>query len=817
MSAPIDPSSGPHSGPRPTLATANLPRRVRRILDQAYNLVSEVLARDFHGMLEDYEQQLFRLADNARNAQAQAQHLDTLRVVRLNRSDLLPRYLLALEGRLATLRSAATPAADTTATASSAASGRDLRLVEDTHMDEQALLHEVATRHEGRASLTLYLLGQRFGVLAGSAAFDPGRVPLGPRVLCECLGDASQSLNVSQDARELLFRMFDRHVMSHYAGLADAINGLFSEQGVLPGLTHVPLRSRPNAPIAAETGKPGAVPASARGSASGDAADSGRGGGGGGGAGGAAGGTAGAGAGGGAGGAAGASAGGAAGGGAGGTGVLGGRAYTAWFGQHDGNETSNDEAASSALLQQLLDNRRGVLGKLKPGEARQPAVELGRQDVLGALDGIQRLPASPTGSPRTILDIKQAVLAQARQLHGKGVGLLKEDADTFELLGMLYGQISRELRTDAPANGLLARLQVPVLRAALDDRAFFVRPQHPARQLLNTVAESGARWMANDEADPHLLQQMRHAVDHVVEHYNGDAKVFGEANRVLQDQMDVLARKAEVSERRHVDAARGKERLELAKRRAGEVIADAVREKRLPKFVQALLNQAWADVLTLTLLRHGEGSEEWKQMQARTAGIIAATSDRHAASNPALATDIEKSLLQVGYHADEADAIARRLSAGMEPTEDDPASRTELTVKLKARARLGESAADAADKKRKTKLPPRTAEEQQAYEMLRTLPFGTWVEFTMNQRGDVARRRLSWYSPITDNVLFVNQRGQRIGEQTMDSLARLAAAGQARVVTANQGRLIDRAWQATLSVLRNFAGHGKDQPAGATA
>jgi hypothetical protein len=801
MSAPNDPSSAPGAGPRPTLATAALPRRVRRVLDQAYNLVSEVLARDFHGMLEDFEQQLFRLADNARNAQVQGQHLDTLRVVRLNRADLLPRYLLALEGRLATLR--VQPATPQAAAAGTTAAGRDLRLVEDTLMDEQTLLHSIATRHEGRASLPLYLLGQRFGVLAGSPAFDPSRIPLGPRALCECLAEASQGLNVSQDARELLFRTFDRMVMSHYAGLAETLNALFSEQGVLPGLTHVPLRSRPNAAAPAEPGK-ATTPAAA--DASGDTGGDGQ-------AGqrrGVGGGRSGPGGGGGRGGGADGNAdGGARDHQAAGGQFLGGRAYTAWFGQTDGNEARTDEAASSALLQQLLDNRRGVLGKLKPGETRKPSVELGRQDVMGALDGIQRLPPSPTGSPRTILDIKQAILAQARQMHGKGVGLMKEDADTFELLGMLYGQISRELRVDAPANGLLARLQVPVLRAALDDRAFFVRPQHPARQLLNTVAESGARWLADDEADPHLLLQMRHAVDHVVEHYNGDAKVFGEANRVLQDQVDVLARKAEVSERRHVEAARGKERLELAKRRAGEVIADSMREKRLPKFVQALLNQSWADVLTLTMLRHGEGSEEWKQMQAHTARIIAATSDRHAPSDTALATQIEKSLLQVGYHADEADAIAKRLSAGIEPGGDDPASRTELTMKIKARARLGESNVEQADKKRKPKLPPRSTEEQNAYEMLRTLPFGTWIEFATNQQGDLARRRLSWYSPITDNVLFVNQRGQRVGEQTMDSLARMVAAGQARVVTANQGRLIDRAWQATLNALRNFAGHGK--------
>ena len=70
----------------------------------------------------------------------------------------------------------------------------------------------------------------------------------------------------------------------------------------------------------------------------------------------------------------------------------------------------------------------------------------------------------------------------------------------------------------------------------------------------------------------------------------------------------------------------------------------------------------------------------------------------------------------------------------------------------------------------------------------------------------MTRRRLSWYSPITDNALFVNQRGQRIGEQSMDSLARLMAREQVRVVTQGKSRLIDRAWQATVSALRNLAG-----------
>ena len=83
-----------------------------------------------------------------------------------------------------------------------------------------------------------------------------------------------------------------------------------------------------------------------------------------------------------------------------------------------------------------------------------------------------------------------------------------------------------------------------------------------------------------------------------------------------------------------------------------------------------------------------------------------------------------------------------------------------------------------------------------------------------NKQGDVRRQRLSWYSPITDNALFVNARGQRVGEQSLDSLARLMARNQARVVTEERGRLIDRAWHATLRALRGLTGRASDDDTG---
>ncbi|HJW46834.1 MAG TPA: DUF1631 family protein, partial [Lysobacter sp.] len=316
----------------------------------------------------------------------------------------------------------------------------------------------------------------------------------------------------------------------------------------------------------------------------------------------------------------------------------------------------------------------------------------------------------------------------------------------------------------------------------------------------NAVAESGANWLSEEEHDPQLNDQLRHAVEDVVTHYQGDARVFEAANHRVQEHLQAMARRAEVAERRHVDAVRGKEKLELAKRRARDVIAAASRGQKLPRFVQTLLANSWTDVLTLTQLRSGEESPEWQQQVIATDAIVRATSLNHPASPPPqLALQIERSLALVGYHADEANAIARQLTAQVDDSAGDSASRTELAMKLKARGRLGQEG-----EPEKTELPPRNAKEEAAHQLLRTLPFGTWFEFVTNQQGDVVRRRLSWFSPLTDHALFVNQRGQRVGEQSLDSLARAMAQDQARIVTAEHSSLVDRAWHSALTLLRGF-------------
>src|SRR5690554_1882650 len=206
MIASTDPST-PAS-----LATADLPVRVRRSLERVLSLTSEELDHGMERMLMEFERELFRLADVARNPGAESGYMQALRNFRLNRSDLLPRFMIQVETGLAALRS--TPVLQQAAAEDhEPPSFRNLSLVETSVMDEDTVLGEVASRQEGRATLALHLLGQRFGVLAGSPAFDAGRLPLGPHALCRAIRAAAVGLEIHHDARLLLYRMFDRQVM----------------------------------------------------------------------------------------------------------------------------------------------------------------------------------------------------------------------------------------------------------------------------------------------------------------------------------------------------------------------------------------------------------------------------------------------------------------------------------------------------------------------------------------------------------------------------------------------------------------------------
>lgn len=809
MPGPVAPSSNSPA----SLSRSALPRKVRHILQGFYELAADAFERELTGALNEFEQQAFQNAEQARSNNIQVRWLETLRTVRRTRPDLVPRFLQGVEAQLAAIRDPGSSEAER-ATQRGAA---QLSLIEASEMDESTTLAEIGSRIEMRHSLPIYLLGQRFGVLAGKPAFDAEALPVGPQTLCKVLRIAAANLEISSEHRVLLYRLFERQMLVEYGRLLEALNNHLIKHGVLPGLQYMPFRS-PAAPQARATAKPvedkprdGEAPPSAAdrpdarttaqtpayGRNTGQMPAHGR--------------T------------------------TGQTPAMprdgGGEAPLPWLlpGEPADWAPASPSAAPVQLpefdqIRDLLTSRRSMLSKLSGSSASAapsgPVHQPAPQELQHALSLLQPSTATSVNMggrivPRTVAHLKQDLLAQLRRSApaGETPVLPDEDNDTFDLVGMLFDELVKDVRPSSQASTLLTKLQVPLLRVALSDKRFFNDSHHPARQMLNAVAETGAYWLGDDDADGALVGKMQGLVDRTLRDFDGDMGLFESLLKDLSSHLQTIARKAEVAERRHVEAARGKERLAQARDRAADAVKEITEGSELPVFTRTLLNQAWTDVMALTSLRHGEDSSAWTQQLDTAKKLVSLAKPGAAAAAesevPALQKEVADSLRQVGYHEAESDAIAKRLIAPTtDAAVDDAASRTELLMRMKSASRLGST-----EKPAKPKPEQLTPEVLARVAQIKTLAFGTWFEFVTNAQGDRVRRRLSWYSPVSGTAMFVNHRGQKIGDQSIEHLAIQMANGQARLVEEEaKVSLLDRAWGAVMKTLSGFTG-GKPKEA----
>ncbi|WP_099486133.1 DUF1631 family protein [Stenotrophomonas maltophilia] len=751
------------SADKTRLAASDLPPRVRELLGALIGLCRQTLAAPLILTVEALEQTLLHDADRARNPQLQAELMAQRGQLHAFSGHFADRMLDAVADALIRLREP-TAHFSTGSTPPPLPGMLGLSLVDEHEVDRDLLLTEMVRRETLRSTNTLNLLGQRLGVLAAAPAFEADTLPLAPQALCVMLRRIAEQDSLAVDVQLALYRSFERQVLERLGDILDRANALLAQHGVLPGLVYTPYLARSSSTrrIITQSVGGGRTKQPAKRAAA---------------------------------------------------------PLTGWNGSAPAGSWSSlvqdafqDDSTAGAALPGLTTSTGSALHALLQ-QARHASAAPADRDAVpsAAVDAVLARLQAQSSAATGVADLQAAVVAQLRSEHGTQAQLGSHDRDSLDLLRMLMQQVQQQQRPDPVPAALLARLQVPLARAAMADPGFFVRDEHPARELLNQIAEVGANWLGDDDVDPQLLQRMAQSVQGLLGQDARAPEAFASANEDVQQHQRAAAHRAELAERRHVEAARGKERLELARRQASTQIDQCCDAQEPPRFVQTLLRQAWADALTLTRLRHGDDSPQWQERLQQTQRIAAVTAqpvDAPGGTDATLAAEVEAALLQVGYHAEEAAAVARRLATP--GGEDESTSRTELSARLKARARLGEHAGTAAGT---TPATPRSSAEEAAYQQLSSLPFGSWFDIDTGD-GTLRRQRLSWYSLLTGHALLVNPRGQKIADTDLDTLARQISAGQAQLVTEDKARLVDRAWEASLGALRALAaGHTQETSA----
>ena len=819
------------------LTQASLAPRVRSLLEGTYQAAWPLVDAGVERALDELDLELFKRAEKAGTSNDQNRSFEGLREFRRRRGDfllafrdLVQRAMLALVDKK--LLDEAPPPLRSRARAIS-----ELSLVDPEELEQELALGGIATRAEIRANASLHALAYRFGVIAGSGPLELEALPLGPHKLCNALRAAARSFDVVVAHRVLLFRQLDRALFSDPVPLYEAINRYLIEHRVFTHL-HLTPRKAPAAapapdlpahteqsataslsvaaatPVASANPERSAVPqvlafpvtkaatplpSDFRGSPAANAFQQ----------------------------------------------VVEAaaqeqvRAYPA---PAPPGETEMD-TQFFATLRELLGGRRG--GAVEGADQQRPIADT--RDVQSILTVLQSQPAAPVmvGGKwvnRGVGHIKQDMMNQLRSLSdGATPRLREEDSDTIDLVGFLFDHLLADYRPNSLSHGLMSRLQVPLLKVALKDKSFFTRRNHPARQLLNTIAETSSCWIEDEDQDRPVIEKMRVVVDQVIKEFDDDVSVFDRLFDDLTKHMGGLQKKAEVAERRHVEAARGREKLDLARAAAQEAVEQRMFEREPPDAVKSLLQSTWTDAIALSLLRQGIDSPTTRERLAlvdQLTGLFLpgrTLSERQSALDE-LRGPLEDGLGAVGFHEEAisraCDDITRLIEQHSSASPEVVASPAiEQLVKQNPRlggesrpaaaaavtetgATVAASAAAASStilqNLREIEALPVGPKERDMIERVKQLPFGTWFEFSVNQQGEKARRKLCWFSPVTGRCLFVNPRGGKAEERMIDQLARDLLRGNAHVVEESQEKLIDRAWRGIVTMLKGVGIGNKD-------
>ena len=233
-----------------------------------------------------------------------------------------------------------------------------------------------------------------------------------------------------------------------------------------------------------------------------------------------------------------------------------------------------------------LMRRMAQLGHL--GRLGQGGSEPGRSGH-GDVDDL------PTGPLPNLIRAHRDELVQASR------GAL--DHLVIDVIGTLFDQILTDPKLPPQMAGLIARLQVPVLHAALGDPAFFSSRRHPVRRFVNRIASLGSAY--EDFSRPaarQFLAKVRALVQEVVEGDFDQIQAYDRKLRVLEEFVAEQAR-AEVADPAGNTAAdpavllaQKEDQLRLhalyARQLAGDLKAVAA-----PEFVREFITQVWSQVL----------------------------------------------------------------------------------------------------------------------------------------------------------------------------------------------------------------------------
>jgi hypothetical protein len=383
------------------------------------------------------------------------------------------------------------------------------------------------------------------------------------------------------------------------------------------------------------------------------------------------------------------------------------------------------------------------------------------------------------------------------------------DMQTIDLVGMLFEYMLSDDHLPDSVKALLSYLHTPFLKIAFLDKDFFEQPEHPARVLLNSLAEAGVRWVSNDGSDQYdIFSKIKTTVFRLLKEFKNDVRIFAELLIEFNAYTHNIARRQDLMERRALEKAQGEEKLREAKIQVNREVRSRTDNRDMPSAILLLLLQPWSDYLSFILLRYGDKSDSWKRALQVVDDLLwtlepktrQADKIKQMDMQTDLSTALERGFETIGFEQSKGrkllDAVSSLQRMALLSRKAEPAP---APMRSKLESLAAEKAGSTAEESKVI-----TAEEARIVDSLKMVEFGTWFEFEGGKRLKVA-----WYNKKTEHYMLVDQQGRKVSLTAGLQLARDMLAGRAKIIAGSTKPFFERALENIYHTLNERADAAK--------
>ncbi len=635
----------------------------------------------------------------------------------------------------------------------------ELSLVDDSDFEATLTLDKATSRLRYNCAEELLALDTRIATLLNRPEIPENDNPLGPKVLCQSLLGGISAVTKEQSLQVVLLNQFDLVLTTELARIYQSINHYLVDHGILPDLKFG-MKTRPTRK------QSGNNVADQQGEAESEMLSlfeqMARG----------------------------YSIGG---------GYSGNASHSggAQGGTSQGGGVSNGGSSNSAmavfnLLESLVGMQNGAMQLPGGGMFEFPVLE--GSSIQNVLRGLQQSPAMQSANPLDVVMVDAVAM----------------------LFDVLFDEDSIPDRLKAQ----IARLQIPVLKAAMMDRSFFSLRNHPVRRMLDAIAVLSVHIPATDSGNERL-EAVSRVVTRVLDNFDQNIEIFESAADELEAMDQSLESTVEAELQPDIEILQQAERAELAPIVAHDFINRCLSEQTTVKSITDFLRNDWATLLIHDFTREGEVGAHFNSHVETMRELVWSVQPKK---------DMDARLMLVRI----LPGLLKRLREGM-ATLETATDRSEkffaelvvlhanavrpnaLTVPLPettdaAANALAEEAARAAVAPETTDQPAPEAvvvaeepEVEDAFTLrARELIKGDWVEFHYDDQ-TFRWMRLGWVGGIKNTYLFSDQDGLNSFSISLPRLAQKLRTGEAVVV--ERKSITESAFSKLLGLFRQQLGY----------